>query len=86
MYQYTLIQPDGNTRQGTPYASVAEVLRSVVDTLLDGGVEPRLARRFAIHLTRQPLGCKVEHKPTRWTFRIDEVPADPHPPEADHGT
>lgn len=73
MYQLTRILPDDTIRPHKPVASVRDVLMTTASGLIDADIEPRLARRFALHLTRQPLGTEVRHEPTGWRFRIDEL-------------
>lgn len=80
MYRLTRILPDDTLHPHKPVASVREVLMITAAALVDAGLEPRLARRFALHLTRQPTGTEVRHEPTGWQFRIDEL-ADSPPAE-----
>lgn len=79
MYQLTRIFPDDTAHPHKPVASIREVIFEAGATLVDAGVEPRLARRFSLHLSRQPLGTEIRQEPTRWRFRIDQVDAEGSP-------
>lgn len=79
MYQLTRILPDDTVHPHTPVASIREAIFEAGALLVDADVEPRLARRFALHLSRQPLGKEIRHEGTRWRFRIDQVDAEGSP-------
>lgn len=77
MYQLTRILPDDTIHTHDPVASLIETRTVITDALVDADIKPRIARRFALYLTRQDLGTEVRHDPTTWRFRIDEVKDSP---------
>lgn len=76
MYRLTRIFPDDTTHPHEPMAFVHKVIDEAVSHLVDADIQPRLARRFALHLSRQPHGTEVKHAATGWRFRIDELDSE----------
>lgn len=73
MYKITYRDQGGIRHTSNRVSTIREALTTTVSLLVDIQVEPHKARRFALHLSRQPLGTEIENKPTGWRFRIDET-------------
>lgn len=74
MYQLTRTTPDGVRKQHRPMRTMEEVRFAAAYVLMDNvGIQPSVAKRFALALTREPLGTEMEHASSGYVFSVTEV-------------